>query len=53
MAALGRTVLAEHADDFTRRFSAGQGSDHQTVDDAEVAKVDADAERQDAHPRSA
>ena len=49
IAALGRTVFAEHADDFTRRVGPGEGPDHQAVDDAEDAGVDADAERQDAH----
>ena len=48
IAALGRAVLAEHADDFTRRVSAGERPDHQAVDDAEDAGVDADAERQHA-----
>ena len=48
IAALGRAVLAEEADDLTRRIGAGQRPDHQAVDDAEDAGVDADAERQDA-----
>ena len=46
--ALGRTVLAEHADDLTRRIGPGERPNHQAVDDAEDAGVDADAERQDA-----
>ena len=47
--ALGRTVLAEHADDLTRRIGPGERPDHQAVDDAEDTGVDADAERQDAY----
>jgi hypothetical protein len=35
--ALGRTVLAEHADDLTRRISPGEGPDHQAVDDGGIA----------------
>ena len=47
--ARGRTVLAEHADDLTRRIGPGERPDHQAVDDAEDTGVDADAERQDAY----
>ena len=49
IAVVGRTVLAEHADDFTRRVGSGERPDHQAVDDAEDGGVDADAERQDPH----
>ena len=48
IAALGRAVLAEEADHLTRRVGAGERPNHQAVDDAEDAGVDADAERQ--HP---
>ena len=47
--ALGRTVLAEHANDLTRRIGPGERPNHQAVDDAEDTGVDADAERQDAY----
>ena len=48
IAAFGRAVLAEEADDLTGRVGAGQRPDHQAVDDAEDPGVDADAERQHA-----
>ena len=46
---MGRTVLAEHADELTRRIGPGERPNHQAVDDAEDTGVDADAERQDRH----
>ena len=48
IAAFGRAVLAVEADHLTRRVGAGERPDHQAVDDAEDAGVDADAERQHA-----
>jgi hypothetical protein len=47
IAALGRAIPAEHADDLTRRIGPGERPNHQAVDDAEDTSVDADAERQD------
>jgi len=51
VAAFGRAVLAEKADGFTGRIGAGERPDHQSVDDAEDPRVDADAERQHADRR--